>query len=335
MRQFILAAVMSGFTLAAPALAQDTKRYAEGGITFDYPKGWKATTENPGGVVSVTVQNDKGTQAIIQIHQATADPKVVRSEMEKVFRKVFDGKLVKGSEKAAKRKIAGSERQGVAMDFEVAKDVPIHFEFFAFPLAAKKPVVCIVLQYGEFDATEAKKGFDLIAGSLAESGIVKKGDDTTKRPAVVRGKAVTGVLTPANKTWKVVGLEVDLAYISDRDYSIKKYPKEMEGGHVVIRDSGRIGDWVQKGQLTLAKDATLYVAMLVNADGKDILSKAQLDAMAADGWTFLKEPFETTTPDKSWDWKVARRAIKAGEVELPLPPREFPFFRTHVIYVFK
>jgi hypothetical protein len=75
--------------------------------------------------------------------------------------------------------------------------------------------------------------------------------------------------------------------------------------------------------------------MLVNADGKDILSKSQLDAMAADGWTFLKEPFETTTPDKSWDWKVAKKAIKEGEVELPLPPREFLFFRTHVIYVFK
>src|SRR5262249_3006060 len=151
MKQFILAVVLSGFTLAAATLAQDTARYSEGGITFDYPKGWKVTTEKPGGVVSVTVQNDEGTQAIVQVHQATADPKAVRSEMENVFRKVFEGKLVKGSEKAVKRKIAGSEREGAAMDFEVAKDVPIHFEFFAFPLAAKKPVVCVVFQHGEFD----------------------------------------------------------------------------------------------------------------------------------------------------------------------------------------
>jgi hypothetical protein len=161
----------------------------------------------------------------------------------------------------------------------------------------------------------------------------------TRRPPPTCSRLFTtscaSSLPPGLPTWKVVGLEPNLAYISDRDYIIKKYPKEMEGGHVVIRDSGRIGDWVQKGQLTLAKDATLYVAMLVNADGKDILSKAQLDAMAAGGWTFLKEPFETTTPDKSWDWKVAKKSIKKGEVELPLPPQEFLFFRTHVIYVFK
>jgi hypothetical protein len=334
MKRFLLAVILGSFAFALAALAQDTTRYSENGITFDYPKGWKATTENPGGVVSVTVQNDKGTQAIVQIHAADADPKKVRSEVEKVFRKVFDGKLVKGSEKAVKRKIAGSEREGAAMDFEVAKDVPIHFEFFAFPLAVKKPVVCVVFQHAEFDVDAAKKGFDLIAGSLAESGAAKKPADP-KQAKVVRGKPVTGLLTPASKAWKVVGVEPNLAYISDRDYNIKKYPKEMAGGHVVIRDSGQIADWVQKGQLTLAKDATLYVAMLVNADGKDILSKAQLDAMAADGWTFLKEPFETTTPDKSWDWKVAKKSIQKGEVELPLPPKEFLFFRTHVIYVFK
>lgn len=52
--------------------------------------------------------------------------------------------------------------------------------------------------------------------------------------------------------------------------------------------------------------------MLVNTDGKDILTKKQLDAMAADGWTFLKEPFETTTPDKSWDWQVAKKPVKKG-----------------------
>jgi len=326
MKRFLLAVLLGGCTLAA-ALAQDA-RYSENGITFDYPKGWKVKTEKPGGIVSVTVQNDNGTQAIVQVHPADADPKKVRSEVEKVFRKAFEGKLVKGSEKAVKRKMAGKEREGAAMDFEVAKDVPIHFEFFAFPLAAKKPVVCVVFQHGGFDADAAKMGFGLIAGSLAESGAAKKAD-------VVRGKPVTGLLTPASKAWKVVGLEPNLAYISDRDYHIKKYPKEMGGGHVVIRDSGQVNDWVQKGQLTLAKDATLYVAMLVNADGKDVLTKKQLDAMEADGWTFLEEPFETTTPDKSWDWKVAKKSIKKGEVELPLPPKEFLFFRTHVIYVFK
>src|SRR3954471_12915684 len=77
MKRFLLAVLLGGCTLAA-ALAQDA-RYSENGITFDYPKGWKVKTEKPGGIVSVTVQNDNGTQAIVQVHPADADPKKVRS----------------------------------------------------------------------------------------------------------------------------------------------------------------------------------------------------------------------------------------------------------------
>ena len=172
MRPFLLAVVLGSFALAA--LAQDATRFSEGGITFDYPKGWKVKTEKPGGVVSATVQNDKGTQALVQVHPSSADPKTVRSVMEKVFRKAFEGKLVPDSEKAVKRKIAGREREGAAMDFEVAKGVAIHFDIFAFPLPAKKQVVCAVFQHAAFDADAAKKGFDLIAGSLAEAGAAGK-----------------------------------------------------------------------------------------------------------------------------------------------------------------
>ncbi|HVS37615.1 MAG TPA: LamG domain-containing protein [Gemmataceae bacterium] len=144
-------------------------RYAANGVTFDYPKAWMVMADKPGGVVSVAVQNDKGTQALVQVHPADADPKAVRSQLESVMRKAFEGKLVAGSEKAAKRKIAGADREGAGMDFEAAKDVPIHFEFFAFPLAAKKPVVVVVFQNGSFDSDAAKEGFDLIAASLAAS----------------------------------------------------------------------------------------------------------------------------------------------------------------------
>jgi hypothetical protein len=144
-------------------------RYAADGITFDYPKEWTVKAEKPGGMVSITVQNDKGTQVLIQIHPNDANPKSVRSQMESVFRKAFEGKLVPGSEKAVKRKLASTERDGMGMDFEVAKDVVIHFDFFAFPLAAKSPVVCVVFQHGVFDAEAAGMGFDVIAGSLTES----------------------------------------------------------------------------------------------------------------------------------------------------------------------
>jgi hypothetical protein len=143
-------------------------RYSDNGITFAYPKEWKVATEKADGVVTVIVQKDKGTQAIVQLHPAEADPKGVRTQLETAFRKAFEGKLVAGSEKAPKRKIAGAEREGVAMDFEVAKGVAIHLEVFAFSLGPKKPIVCIVFQHSAFDADAAKKGFDMIAASVEE-----------------------------------------------------------------------------------------------------------------------------------------------------------------------
>ncbi|MSR54585.1 MAG: hypothetical protein EXS09_15040 [Gemmataceae bacterium] len=155
-----------------------------------------------------------------------------------------------------------------------------------------------------------------------------------KKDLVVRGKPATGQVTPKSPEWKVVGLVPNLAYMSDREYAIKKYPKEMDGGHVVIRDSQQVKNWVQGAQLTLAKAATLYAAMLVKIDGEDQVSEKQLEAMAADGWEFLKEPFETTTPDKSWTWRVAKKKFEKGPFN-PALPKEFLFYATHAIYLVK
>jgi hypothetical protein len=188
-----------------------------------------------------------------------------------------------------------------------------------------------------------KVGPWFVMGSCKLAGDAPAGKGTAAKPAtkpaekkaaVVRGQAVTGLVTPAARDWKVVGLVPKLAYIADRDYAILKFPKEMEGGHVVIRDSGQVNNWVQKGQLTLAKDATLYAAMLVKVNNDVKVSDTQLKAMEADGWTFLKEPFDTTTPDTSWTWKVAKKSFPTGELN-PALPNEFRSFATHVIYVVK
>src|SRR5262249_37399161 len=61
-----------------------------------------------------------------------------------------------------------------------AEGVTIHLEIFAFTLPSKK-VVCIVFQHGDIDADAAKEGFDLIAGSFAESDAAK--EPAPKAPA--------------------------------------------------------------------------------------------------------------------------------------------------------
>jgi hypothetical protein len=180
-------------------------------------------------------------------------------------------------------------------------------------------------------------GMCKVAGDAGTAPAPKKTADKKmpeKKAEVVRGGPVEGLVTPTVRNWKVVGLVPKLAYIADRDYTILKYPKEMEDGHVVIRDSGQVNNWVQKGQLTLAKDATLYAAMLVKINDAEKVTQKQLDAMAADGWTILTEPFETTSPDTSWAWRVTKKKFSKGDVN-PALPKEFPSYVTHAIYVFK
>jgi hypothetical protein len=166
---FMVSLVVSTVSADDAKPPADVAHYSGNGIAFDYPKSWKLKDHKIGGIANVFVQNDQGTQVILQVHPADSDPKKTGKLLEDSMRKAFEGKLVPGSEKAAKRKIAGVEREGLGMDFEVLKDIAIHFEFASFRIDDKKPVVCMVFQNSAFDADAAKKGFDLISGSLAEA----------------------------------------------------------------------------------------------------------------------------------------------------------------------
>jgi hypothetical protein len=322
MRQFFLAVLL--ISLAAPAPAQDATRYSEGGITFDYPKGWKVNTEKAGGVVSITAQNGKGTQAIVQIHRTDANPKAVCSLMEKVFRKAFEGKLVPGSEKAVKRKIAGREQEGVAMDFEVAKDLAIHFEFFAFPLAAKKPVMRVVFQHGEFDADAAKKGFGLIAGSLTESAAGKK-------PAEV--ERVVELTDKASANWQLKKLETGAKVISDRAYVFSSLPDEVAGGFYVLRDSGDWTTWLPPSVVKAEKDVTVYIFLRTKALKKEDVDESQFKKLSKEGWKEVKGDVEGTfNAGEGWEWKAFKKEYKKGNLIINLKTVSI---NTAVIFAFK
>jgi hypothetical protein len=157
--------------ILAPGLAADDKETAtyEGhGLTFRHPKDWKATVEQKGGILTINVQQDKGPQAMIQVYPALVTSKQVLGQMDKAFRKAFEGKLVKDSDKAVKRKLAGAEREGLAMAFDVAKGVTVNFEVFAFETPSKKRTLAVVFQHIPPHADAAKKGFGMIADSLRE-----------------------------------------------------------------------------------------------------------------------------------------------------------------------
>src|SRR5262249_21186835 len=113
--------------------------------------------------------NDKGTQVMVQVYDGGIDPKLIQGELDKALRKAFEGKLVKDSDKPAKRKLVGEERTGITMDFEVVKGVTTNVEFYAFKAPSNKRTLAAMFQFSPFDADAAKKGFAVIADSLEEA----------------------------------------------------------------------------------------------------------------------------------------------------------------------
>lgn len=163
-------ALLLAVTLASGLAAddKDTMRYDDHGIVFNYPKDWKVEIDKKKDV-TVTVAKDKGTQVRIQIFGAEVEPKAELDQMDKTYRKSFEGKLVKGSDKAVKRKLAGEEREGLTLAFEIMKDVTFNVEVFAFAAPSKKKTLAVIFHTSSLDAEMAKKGFAVIADSFQEA----------------------------------------------------------------------------------------------------------------------------------------------------------------------
>jgi hypothetical protein len=133
---------------------------------------------------------------------------------------------------------------------------------------------------------------------------------------VVRGKAAEGLVRVSNREWKIVEAVPNLAYITDRDYAITKLPKGMRGAHVVIRDSGRVENWIRTGEVIAERECTAYAAiMVVTMEGMRTISEAQEESLKGDGWQLLNEPFATVGASK---WILLTRNVSKGEVSLPL-----------------
>jgi hypothetical protein len=148
------------------------KRYAEHGIAFNYPPELKITTRPDRGFVTITAETAKGTLALIQVYTVEADPKDILTEMDKSLRKQFaaiKGELVKGSDKPVKRKVAGSEREGIGLEFMLGKDVSFKIEVYAFQAPSKKKVFAVILQQSSLEAEAGPKYFAVIADSLEET----------------------------------------------------------------------------------------------------------------------------------------------------------------------
>lgn len=302
--------------LVSTAWAQDAGKFKEGGISFDYPKDWKLKTEKPGGIVSATAQNAKGTQVVVQAHSPGTDAKGIARVMGDTFKKAFEGKMVPNSEKAVKRKFASGEQEGTEMAFEVAKGVAIQMEIFAFPLGKDKPVVCAIFQHAAFDAEEAKKAFEQVAGTLsAGGGMTAK----TPVPVIPKEKEVpvaspVSLPAPAPGGWGFKAAKAGTKLWADRDYAFTKLPKDLEGGAVFQRGAEEGKAWIPSGKLVITKDCTAYAIVRTKYMGMAQLDAAAFANLKSEGWNEVADAVETTFPGgENWEWKMVKKPFKRAE----------------------
>jgi hypothetical protein len=60
--------------------APETVKYADNGISFEYPKDWKLSRQKQGAVTMLIMQNDKGTGVIIQLLPGAVETTFPRGE---------------------------------------------------------------------------------------------------------------------------------------------------------------------------------------------------------------------------------------------------------------
>lgn len=166
--------------------------------------------------------------------------------------------------------------------------------------------------------------------------IAKKPDPKkTATPAVPNYKPAKGLIeiAPSKTSWKAVELAANLEYLTNRGYTILKMPKEMAGAHVLVH-SNTEGGWLKPGHFTMVKDGYLYVAIWTKAYGETRVRAEQLSAFEEDGWTLLKEPFETSfPPGEDWQWRALRKSVSKGQSEFPWPSA-IPYIDTQYIFAF-
>jgi hypothetical protein len=167
----LLTALVAGLAvaLAAAGARADDAKFDKHGVTFTHPKdGWTIKDESKNDVTTITAANDKGSTVTITLNAPAVEPKTISDQLDQTYKKIFEGKIVANSDKAAKRKLLGEERQGKTMEIKIAEGVTTTVEYYVFQTPSKKNTIGVIFTTNSFDA-DGKKGVQMILDSIAEA----------------------------------------------------------------------------------------------------------------------------------------------------------------------
>jgi hypothetical protein len=308
---------------------QEAARFADHGVVFDYPKGWKIVTKINKDIATVSVSDAaRGTMADVQIHPAGVDPKGLRDLMDKSFQDGFGGggKVIKGSVKSVKRRLAGSVQDGAASSYDLGKGVVMNLEIYAFPLPSKKKVVCVILGYFSLYAESAQKELDLFAASFAEGTSAASAAPIAQAGFNKTGDAgwatAWGPASPGTVIQKKVVFEGDGALHLSNAGIMRRLADAQQGRFVVEQ------------HVQVPRDGGM-IAYIRNGDGRNAdgpvwrAANGKFFALLEDGkWldtSFASEPGKwhkvvvtVEVSARTWKFSVDDRLLKSPE---PLPFR--------------
>ena len=148
--------------------AADDEKFDDFGITFTHSSDWTISVENKDGNKTITATSKSGTTVALVLLDPDVDPKTTQEVFQQSYKKAFEGKLVKDSEKPVKRKILGAEREGSTMAAKPAEKFEVKLDFYTFRTPSKKNILSVVLMTNSLEP-EGPKAVEKLLGSLAES----------------------------------------------------------------------------------------------------------------------------------------------------------------------
>jgi hypothetical protein len=130
----------------------------------------------------------------------------------------------------------------------------------------------------------------------------------------------TGTRVRIKERRDAVGLKYlyrGVAYLGDRDYLVRTYPKEMHRAVLLARPAEQLREWLPPFKVIVSRDCTAYVAIMWEYNGKVEAPETFFDRLQDEGWTLVEGPFDVTSPGgELWKWKVVKKQIKKGEVDI-------------------
>ena len=156
----------SGEKLQAVLKRKEILRFTAPEISFNYPREMKVSAERSAGLLSVSVEATESPLAIVQVYSVPTTPAEIRKSLVDELTTRFKNekaKFLPGNGRAVKRKIAGAERDGQALELMLAS-LKMRSEVYTFTKG--KAVVAVVLQAAADDEALAKKYFQVISDSM-------------------------------------------------------------------------------------------------------------------------------------------------------------------------